>query len=116
MKIIIAGSRGFADYALLKKKVDEYLTDYTDITIISGGAHGADKLGEHYAKEHGFDLEIYPAEWEKYGKSAGYKRNELMAEKADVLIAFWDKQSRGTKHMIDLAKAKGLKGKVIIYK
>lgn len=118
MKIIVAGSRGFNDYNLLRKKLDFFLSkkDPATITIISGGARGADQLGERYARERGLQLEIYPAEWEKYGKSAGYKRNELMAEKADGLVAFWDLESRGTKHMIDLAGKKGLLVKVVAVK
>ena len=77
--------------------------DTHDITIISGNASGADALGERYAREHSLKLEIYPAEWEEYGKSAGPLRNKLMAEKADFVVAFWDGNSRGTKNMIDCA-------------
>lgn len=105
-KIIIAGSRTFNNYPLLEKNVDEYISDLNitdEIQIVSGGARGADKLGEKYAEECGYDLKVFPADWNKYGKRAGYLRNEQMAEYADYLIVFWDNQSRGTKHMIDLA-------------
>lgn len=110
-KIIIAGSRGFNNYEFLCNVVDAIIVDnYVDdkIVIISGGARGADKLGEKYANEKEYELLVFPAEWDKFGKRAGYVRNEQMALNADVLVAFWDGTSRGTKHMIDLAKKNGL--------
>ena len=57
----------------------------------------------------------FPADWDKYGKAAGYKRNGEMARNADALIAFWDGKSRGTKHMIDLAKKYDLQARVVMY-
>ena len=82
---------------------------------MSGHARGADKLGEAYAQSKGYDVKIMPADWETYGKSAGYKRNEAMAGVSDALVAFWDGKSRGTMHMINLAKAKGLRVHVVRY-
>lgn len=112
MKTIIAGSRDFDDYELIK----ETLLKYNDITeIVSGCARGADLLGEKFALEYNIPIKKFPAEWDKYGKSAGYRRNEQMAMYADALVAFWDGKSRGTKHMIDFAKQLGLKVSVIIY-
>lgn len=73
-------------------------------------------MGERYAKENGIDLAIFPAEWDKYGKRAGYLRNEQMADHADSLIAFWDGKSKGTKHMIDIAKRKKLFLNIILVK
>lgn len=115
MKVIIAGGRDFSDYELLKTKCDNILSNSSDISIVSGTARGADILGEHYALEHGYPVHKYPADWETHGKSAGYKRNVQMAEVADALIAFWDGQSRGTKHMIDIATNMELKVRVIKY-
>lgn len=106
-KVIIAGSRNFNDYDLLKSVCDELLSlkiHSHEIVIISGTAYGADKLGEQYADEYGFKVERYPADWGTYGKSAGYRRNEEMAKIADALIAFWDGESKGTMHMINLAE------------
>jgi len=74
-----------------------------EITIISGGARGADSQGEVYAHEFHYALERYPANWDLYGNSAGYRRNEEMARIATHLVAFWDGKSKGTRHMIDLA-------------
>lgn len=109
-RVIIAGSRTFEDYKLLKKTMDNLLSQIKDeIQIVCGKARGADTLGEEYAKERGYQIAYFPADWDKFGKSAGYKRNVQMAENADALVAFWDGQSRGTKHMIDIAREKGLK-------
>lgn len=112
MKVIIAGSRGFSDYDFLCEICDKELSKFTEVEIISGGAKGADKLGERYAKERGFPLSHFCADWDYYGKSAGYKRYALMAVYADYLIAFWDGKSKGTRHMINLARRNNLEIKV----
>ena len=116
MKVIIAGGRDFTDYAFLKRNCDAVLFEKTGITVISGTAGGADTMGEKYAREKHYAIKQFPAFWDIYGKSAGYKRNSQMADYADVLIAFWDGQSKGTKHMIDLAKSKNMDVYVITYK
>lgn len=118
LRIIIAGTRTFENYTLLSEEINNYIGTLfevkaidqdTKITIISGGARGADRLAERYAKEKGYNLKIFPADWNTYGKSAGYRRNAEMAKFAaenrkGVLIAFWDAESKGTKNMIDVAK------------
>ena len=115
MKVIIAGGRSFDDYAKLCEYCDYILQNKTEVEIVSGTARGADKLGERYAKERGYSIKRFPADWVKHKKSAGYKRNAQMADYADGLIAFWDEESRGTMHMINLAREKGLKVRVCIY-
>lgn len=116
LRVIIAGGRDFDDYETLRAVVDKILSKTKDeIQIVSGGARGADKLGEQYAKERGYDISIFYADWDRYGASAGYKRNLEMAQNADALIAFWDGESRGTKHMINLATERGLKVRVWRY-
>lgn len=114
-KIIIAGTRYFDDYELMKATLDPYLKGRTDVEIVSGGANGADKLGEQYANEHGFPVKRFPADWEKYGRKAGPIRNGEMADYADGCFIFWDGKSRGTKSMITLAKDKHVALKVVIY-
>ena len=117
-KVIIAGSRGFSNYRLLREQCNKFLREkrkISNIIIVSGHARGADTLGEKYAQDEGFDLEIYPAQWDKFGKRAGYRRNEQMAEVADALIAFWDGSSRGTKHIIDIMNEKNLLVMVVEY-
>ena len=123
LRVIIAGSRDFSDYELLKKSTIEIITKKTmlpDLTrIISGGARGADTLGERFANEMGLEISRFIPDWDGLGKRAGYVRNAEMAKFAveddnyGVLIAFWDGQSRGTKHMIDLAKRYGLEVHVV---
>lgn len=115
-KVIVAGGRDFNDYELLKSKLDYVLQKkLPNVTIVSGTARGADRLGEKYATERGLEVVKFPAEWDKYGKSAGYRRNAEMADYADGCVCFWDGKSRGTKHMIDLAKKKGIQCIVINY-
>jgi hypothetical protein len=133
VRVIIAGSREFNDYELLCKKCHEIFhklseeglltgninNDIRNIEIVSGTANGADKLGEQFAKEYSIKIKRFPADWDTYGKSAGYKRNEQMAKYAKedngVLIAFWNETSKGTKHMIDLANKYGLRAEVVKY-
>lgn len=115
IKVIIAGSRKITDYALIKDKLNAILANQLpDIEIVSGGASGVDSLGERYAKEYGLVLQIFKAEWNKYGKSAGFKRNILMAQYGTYLIAFWDGLSKGTKHMIETAKDNGLIVRIVL--
>lgn len=112
-RIIVAGSRGFTNYELLEKKLDHLLKNRPEVEIVSGGANGADKFGEIYAKKRNLALRVFPADWDKHGKSAGYKRNVEMAEYADAAVVFWDGQSKGSKHMIDIAESKELPTRVI---
>jgi len=115
MKVIIAGGRNFRDYDKLRESCDNILVNQKEVEIVSGTAAGADTLGERYAQEKGYEVKKFPAQWDLYGKSAGYKRNQQMAEYADGLIAFWDGNSKGTKHMIDIANKMGLKVRVVRY-
>lgn len=118
-RVIIAGTRNFSNYELLKEKCNNILSakrQDSNIVILSGTAKGADRLGERYARERGFLLRRFPADWDKDGNKAGPIRNAKMADNADALIAFWDGTSRGTAHMIMTAKEKGLATRVINYK
>jgi len=102
MKTIIAGSRTITDMAHISEAVDESGFEITE--VVSGCADGVDKLGEEWADWMGLPVKRFPADWKQYGKSAGYQRNEEMARYADALIAIWDGSSKGTAHMIDIAK------------
>ena len=114
-RVIIAGGRSFKDYNRLCSICDYMLQNQTDIEIVSGTAMGADKLGEQYALERGYKIARFPAKWDEYGRAAGFIRNEEMAKYADGLIAFWDGKSKGTGHMIDLAKKYNLKIKICYF-
>ena len=118
-KVIIAGGRDFDDYNRLKTYCDKILENKRNqgyrIIIISGTARGADTLGERYAKEKGYEVLRFPADWNTYGKRAGYIRNKEMAENADACICFWDNISNGTRHMINIAKEKRLPTRIVNY-
>jgi hypothetical protein len=77
--------------------------------VVCGGARGVDMLGCEWAQERGIPVAWYPAEWDRYGKSAGYRRNVQMGDYADALIAVQLNGSNGTQHMIDIATERGLK-------
>ena len=111
-KVIIAGCRDFTDYALLRSFADETLAGAEDVEIVSGGARGADALGERYARERGRRLKVFPADWKKWGAAAGPIRNGQMADYADALIAFWDGKSAGTRDMIRKAEDRDLRVQV----
>lgn len=114
MKVIIAGSRDVTeinDVIVAMNNMNDHIDiSINDITeVVSGTARGVDRLGEQWARNMEIPVHRMPANWDLYGKSAGYRRNEEMAKYADVLVAIWDGQSRGTKHMINLAANYGLK-------
>ncbi len=111
IKVIIAGSRSFGDYNRLCDTCDSILGRLSGeykIVVLSGGAKGSDTMGEQYAKERGYIVKRFPPDWNQYGKAAGPIRNKDMADNADILIAFWDGKSLGTKSMMDIAKKKKL--------
>ena len=120
-RVIIAGSRTCRPYlfGLLEEKLDKILQKKSithEIVIVSGKARGADALGEQYAASRFYNVEQYPADWDQYGRRAGYIRNAEMATDADALVALWDGESRGTKHMIAIAKQMGLPTRIINFK
>ena len=106
-RVVIAGCRDYNNYNEAKTYIAFCLSNIrkeNDIVILSGCASGADAIGEQYAKENGFKVEKYPADWDAFGKSAGPKRNKQMAEVCDYVICFWDKKSPGTRSMIEYAR------------
>jgi len=104
-KLAIIGSRTFNDPFRMEMEVNKLRTIYPDINlIISGGAKGADKLGEQYAKNHNIRTLIIQPDWKTYGKAAGVLRNTDIIKEADVVIAFWDGKSKGTADSIKKAK------------
>ena len=108
MKTIIAGGRDFEDYESVVEAIYYFLKKIGPISeVVSGHACGADTLGERWAKENGIPLTVFPADWARYGKSAGHMRNKQMAEYADALIAM--PGGAGTRNMIAQARDRGLK-------
>jgi predicted Rossmann fold nucleotide-binding protein DprA/Smf involved in DNA uptake len=98
MKIAIVGSRNIEDI-----NIDNYV-DFLPECVISGGARGVDSIAEKWAKGKGVETVIFRPDYAQFGRSAPLKRNHTIVEAADMVIAFWDGKSRGTKYTIDLAK------------
>jgi hypothetical protein len=100
LKVIIAGSR---DIWCVERNVFEFVDScpFRITEVVSGGARGVDRMGEYYAECNNLPIKRFTPDWEGYGKRAGFMRNTAMALYADALIAIWDGESKGTKHMID---------------
>ena len=112
-RVIVAGSRTFLDYDLMCRELDNLFWispefENRDIKIVSGMADGADTLAIRYADEHQLTKILFPANWKSYKRIAGFLRNEDMLSIATHLVVFWDGKSSGTRHMIEIAKAKGI--------
>lgn len=112
MRIAVVGSRDFPQPDTIRAVLNDYFSVIT--VFISGGARGTDKIAEEWIDEWNKTVIkeapnaivrkiIFTADWEKYGKRAGFIRNELIIREADFVMAFWDGKSKGTKHSIDLA-------------
>lgn len=117
IKAVVAGSRGFSDYELLKKTLNKAFVKYkpSEVEIVSGGADGGDKLGEKYQEEYGCVLKQFIPDWDRFGDSAGHRRNVDMAHYTDWVFCFWDGKSKGTKGMIDVSRRLGKRVEVIMY-
>lgn len=126
-KVIIAGSRSFNNYNLLKLELDKLFSE--PFIVVSGGAKGADTLGEDYAREKGYQIERYLAKWNDlsvpncrikynsygaYNAMAGHNRNQEMLNSilnnndGGCVVAFWDGESKGTENMIRISKKVGV--------
>jgi len=110
MKLAVVGSRSFRDFDLLEKTLKKVCSDYVVDSFVSGGAVGADSMGLMFAKDNNIPSDVYFPDWEQ-GRHAGFIRNTKIAEEADILVAFWDGRSNGTKDVI--GKAENL-GKIVI--
>lgn len=116
IRLAIVGSRDFTNYNILKVIISNifYKNDMLKIVeIVSGGAKGADSLGQQFGNENDIPVKVFLPDWDKYGKSAGFRRNQLIVGNCDVLLAFWDGKSKGTQHSINIAKELGVS--TIIY-
>jgi len=115
MKLAIVGSRNFTDYNLVNNTIKNLLCPLNYITcIVSGEAKGADFLAKRFAENQGISYIEYLAAWYKYGKSAGFLRNQTIIDNCDMVLAFWDGKSRGTADTIKRAK-KAKKPTFIVY-
>lgn len=113
INLAVVGSRSFRKYVLLKRELDKIRQTLKISAIISGGAYGADKLGERYAEENEIPIILLLPDWKKHGRGAGLKRNSDIVDQADYVIAFWDGHSKGTLDTINKTKKTSKKLKVI---
>jgi len=117
LKIGVVGSRGFNDYKLMCDTLEKYRDDV--FLIVSGGARGADSLGERWAKDNHVKTLIIRPEWHdsegNYVPSAGFDRNEDIVDNSDIIVAFWDGLSRGTENTIGIAKEQAKTVEVIYF-
>lgn len=108
LKCAIVGGRDFNDYGFMKKVLDERFDNLSFVeSIVSGGAKGADTLAERYAKEIGRPVVVFKPDYKKYGRGAALVRNTQIIEYSDVVYAFWDGRSRGTRDAINKAQKLG---------
>jgi len=126
-RVIIAGTRTFEDYALLKDKVETYTFWFEDIEVVSGAQKlrverdgewvylGADYLGEQWAMRNWYTIHRFWPDWKKHGKAAGPIRNREMVQFANCAVIFWDGKSPGTKNLIDLCELYDLPHRVVRY-
>jgi uncharacterized Rmd1/YagE family protein len=120
-RILIAGSRDFDDYNILENNCNHLLKNkFPNIEVVSGGARGADTLAITYAENYLLDTRIFEPDWDLHGKSAGYRRNLEMAEylltgKEYGCIVFWNGESKGSKHMIDICKRMNIPLRIVRY-
>ena len=113
MKVIIAGSRELTSMALIEQAILDSGFDVTE--VVCGDARGVDSLGAAWAEAREIPVTYFPADWRSIMKKAsGFVRNGKMADYADALVAVWDGKSRGTQHMLAVAKLRNLK--IFLYK
>ena len=112
MRILVTGSRDWRDEERIEEALDAAAGDtyYRNVTLVSGACPtGADQIAETHGVTCGWTVERHPADWNTYGKSAGFRRNaEMVNLGADVCLAFIKNGSRGATHTADLAEAAGI--------
>jgi len=111
MRVLVCGSRHFND----KELMEDVLKQWNISCVVEGEARGADTLAREYAERHGLDVLPFPALWDKHGRAAGPIRNHQMLTEGrpDLVVAFLAPNSRGTKHMIEIAQKAGVEVRII---
>lgn len=122
MKVLVCGSRDWADYEAIDRRLSGLPAEHEEITIIHGAAsrmvkgptgapveESADMLADRAARYWRFEVQRFPADWKKHGKRAGVLRNlRMLDQRPDLVIAFQRNDSRGTQHTIDVARKRGI--------
>ena len=104
MRIAIVGSRDGLPWTRVKAAIAELVGRPGVTSVVSGGALGVDRLAESIALATGRNVVTVRPDWQRYGRSAGFRRNVQIVEQADEVYAFWNGTSKGTKHTIDIAR------------
>jgi hypothetical protein len=113
-RIIVCGSRGYHDRNKIASVLFDLAIEFDNPIIVHGYARGADRIANQEAQKLGLLIESHPAEWDAFGKGAGFIRNQKMADLgASVCVAFWDGRSSGTADMMDRARKKGIEVRVV---
>lgn len=110
IKLIVAGGRNFNDPQRMHRALCELIHQGkipAQPELVCGMARGADLLGRYLWTHYGLPVHEFPADWRTHGKKAGHMRNKQMAEFGDVLLAFWDGESAGTRNMISTMESIG---------
>ena len=131
MRVAVVGSRKFDDYDMMKSYLDKLHSMRKIELIVSGGASGADSFAVHWAKSNSVEYLVHEAKWDdlthpdarikvnsrgkKYDANAGFRRNRDIVNDAQVVLAFWDGNSPGTKDSIDYARSINKPIRVIRY-
>jgi hypothetical protein len=114
MILLIAGSRSFDDEDLMEAKLQGFLSQSgAPDVIIHGGARGADIMGAKWAARQRIPHVMFTALWEQLSKRAGYLRNTQMADACTHAVVFWNGQSKGAKHMIDLLEERNIPARIV---
>ena len=122
VNIAVIGSRKFTEYEMLDSVVSEVIASFkkklqlSEVTIVSGGAKGTDLLAERFANQHSFPIMIFRPDYKSFGKAAPIRRNREILEHSDMVIAFWDGASKGTRYMIENAEKLQITTKIVSIK
>lgn len=111
MRLAVVGSRSFNNRELFLEEISLFNPQL----IVTGDATGADEFARRYAEEHRIELKVHHANWKRYKRAAGHIRNEFIVQDADVILAFWDGVSPGTKNSIDWCRKLNKPCKVIMF-
>lgn len=115
MRVLVCGSRGWKDEEAIVWKLDQLLAEHDDLELISGGAVGPDTMAFGWAMDNAVPITVMEPDWQKYGRRAGIIRNDQMLDTSpDLVLAFWDGKSKGTKHTIDSAHKRQITIEVIL--
>ena len=109
VSVLVCGGRKFNGWTAMQRALDRIRPD----VIIHGAAAGADSMAGRYAQENGIECQEFPAEWERYGRSAGYRRNQEMLDegKPDLVVAF--PGGPGTQNMVKISRHQGFDVNII---